>query len=64
MDVGPAWQSQLLRVTDAAEYLGISRTKLYQLVKAGEIETIKLGGSRRVTLGALFNYVRKLSEEE
>ncbi len=32
------------RVADACHGLGISRTSLYELVKAGKIKTIKIAG--------------------
>ena len=30
-------------VTDACRRLGIGKTKLYELIKAGEIRTVKIG---------------------
>lgn len=33
--------------------IGVGRTKLYELIAAGEIETIKLGKSTRVTTASL-----------
>ena len=35
-----------LRADDAARYIGISRTVLYELFKSGEIEAIAIGGRR------------------
>ena len=41
-------QPALLRITEAAEYLGISRTKTYELIQRGEIRVLKIDASVRV----------------
>ena len=38
----------LLRVKDAAALLGVHRTTMWRLVKAGRLETVELLGSLRV----------------
>ena len=38
----------LLMVRDAAELLGVHRTTIWRLVKAGRLETVELLGSLRV----------------
>ena len=38
----------LLRVKDAAEFLGVHRATMWRLVKAGRLETVELLGSLRV----------------
>ena len=40
-------------VVDAARQLGISRSKLYELIAAGELETIQVGRRRLVSTAAL-----------
>ena len=50
----------LLTVPEAAERLGISRAFAYNLVMRGELASVKLGRSRRVPVGELENYVRRL----
>ncbi len=45
-----------LSVTQAAQYLGVSRASLYRLLSSGELRTTKLGGRtliRRVDADAL-----------
>ena len=37
-------------------------TKLYELIAAGEIETVKLGKSTRITTASLHNLVRRQRE--
>lgn len=38
----------LLKVSEAAEALGISRSHCYELIQSGRLPTIRLGGSVRV----------------
>ena len=47
----------LLSVPQAARLLGVSRTGLYGLVRAGTIETIKVGGLRKVPRQALVTFI-------
>ena len=47
----------LLTVAQAAALLSISRTTLYELLAGGAIESIYIGRSRRVPVGALHDFV-------
>ena len=40
----------LLTVPEAAEALAISRSKLYELLASGAVDSILIGGSRRIPL--------------
>jgi excisionase family DNA binding protein len=42
---------------EAAQYLGISRAKMYEMIASKEIGSITIGRSRRVPLSALHDYV-------
>jgi excisionase family DNA binding protein len=53
----------LLTVPEAAEVLGISRSKLYELIKASAIASLRIDGSRRVPYRALTSYVDQLMKE-
>ena len=53
----------LLTVPEAAESLGISRSKLYQLIAAGAVRSIRIDGSRRVPVESLTTYIHQLMEE-
>ena len=53
----------LLTVPEAAEALAISRSKLYELLAAGVVDSIRIDGSRRIPLSALEAYVSKLLAE-
>jgi excisionase family DNA binding protein len=50
----------LLSPAEAAEVLGIGRTKLYELLSAGIIRSVHIGRGRRVPTEALLEYVRDL----
>lgn len=39
----PAMEPMTVRICDAIRLTGISRTGLYKLIRAGKVETVKLG---------------------
>lgn len=43
----------LLAVKAAAERLSISRTRMYALIKSGEVASVQVGRLRRIPVGAL-----------
>lgn len=53
----------LLTVDDAARSLRISKSKFYELMRAGEIPTLMLHGSRRVAYDDLKTYVNQLRQQ-
>jgi excisionase family DNA binding protein len=53
----------LLTVPEAAKALGISRSKLYQLISAGVVRSVRIDGSRRVPVESLTAYIKQLMEE-
>jgi excisionase family DNA binding protein len=50
----------LLRPTAAARLLDISRSKLYELINAGLINSVTVGSSRRTVYDDLLSYVQRL----
>ena len=46
----------LLRISDASKFLGLSRSKLYQLMDRGELPFTKIGRSRRVPRKAVVEF--------
>ena len=54
----------LLTVPEAAAALAISRSKLYELLAAGSIRSVRIDGSRRVPMEALEAYVAGLLDQE
>jgi excisionase family DNA binding protein len=53
----------LLTPCEAAIALGISRSKLYELLAKGDIGSVHIGASRRIPTEALAAYVRSLREQ-
>jgi excisionase family DNA binding protein len=47
----------LLTPTEAADALGIGRSKLYELLRQGRIRSIRIGTCRRVPAAALDEFV-------
>ncbi|MBN4083983.1 helix-turn-helix domain-containing protein [bacterium AH-315-A03] len=61
----PTYGSQerlLLSVVDAAQILSLSRSKVYELLAAGAIRSVRIGRSRRIPRSALDDYVADLTE--
>jgi len=52
--------TRLLKVEQAAARANLGRTKLYELIKADEIQSVKIGRSRRIPVEALDEYVARL----
>lgn len=52
----------LLTVEEAAERLSLGRTKVYELIAAGDLETVCVGRSRRVPTEAVVQFVETLRE--
>lgn len=54
----------LLTVEEAAEQLHIGKTKVYALVKTGEIESVLIGRLRRIHIDAINSYAARLIAEQ
>lgn len=50
----------LYRVEDAAALLSVSRTRVYELIRSGQLRTVQVGKSRRVPARSLDEYVARL----
>ncbi|AQR74203.1 hypothetical protein BXU08_11560 [Sphingomonas sp. LM7] len=48
-----------VRIPEACRMIGIGRSKFYELIAAGDIETIKVGVRRLVLLSSLTAFVEK-----
>ena len=53
---GPA----LLRLPDACRFIGVGRSKFYELVGRGDIEVVKVGARTLVPMASLEKFVRNL----
>jgi excisionase family DNA binding protein len=45
---------------DTAKILSISRSQVYQLLKTGDLESVRIGRSRRISQDQLIRYINKL----
>ena len=52
----------LYRINEAAEVSSISRSRLYELIANGELESVKLGSTRLIPHDALEAFVARLRE--
>lgn len=57
-------QRVLLTVEEAAEYLRIGRTRMFALVRTGEIESVRIGRLRRVPVTAVSAYAARLIADQ
>ncbi len=48
-----------VRIADATKMLGIGRSKLYELIGAGEVETIKLGTATLILVESIHALVQR-----
>ena len=51
----------IMSINDLRSALGIGRTKAYELVKSGEIKSIRVGKSIRIPKISLLDYVKQSS---
>jgi excisionase family DNA binding protein len=55
--------SLLLRVEEAARLLSIGRTRVYDLVRTGQLKSVKIFGSRRIPRASIDRFVTTLMQE-
>jgi excisionase family DNA binding protein len=53
---------RLLTVPEAAEQLHISRVSLYELIRSGQLPSLKIGKSRRIPASALGRFVAERTQ--
>jgi len=49
-------------VPDAVAYSGLSRSRLYQLIRSRELASLQVGGRRMIMRSALDSFFAKLTE--
>jgi excisionase family DNA binding protein len=59
---GEAVSKLLLTPEEAAEALSIGRSKLYELLADGSLESVAIGACRRIPNTALHDFVERLRE--
>ena len=53
----------LLSPAEAAAQLSIGRSKVYELMRLGQLRSVKIGASRRIPQAALADFMEALAEE-
>lgn len=53
----------LYRVDEAAKLCSLGRSKMYQLVMAGEVPSVRIGRAVRIPAGSLMQWVARHQEE-
>jgi excisionase family DNA binding protein len=53
----------LLRPEEVAKALGVGRTMVFELIRSGELRSVKIGKSRRIPTAAVREYVEGLGDE-
>jgi excisionase family DNA binding protein len=53
----------LLTPEQAAVTLAICRTKVYELMGRGQLESVRIGSSRRIPMAAVVEFVQRLRED-
>ena len=53
----------LLRPSEAAAHLSIGRGKVYEVMRLGQLRSVKIGASRRIPQAALADFIATITEE-
>ena len=53
----------LLTVTEAAQRIRLGRSFTYDLIRRGELRSVKIGGARRVLAADLEEFVQRLRDQ-
>lgn len=54
----------LLTTTEAAAALGIGRWKLYDLMRRGLLDSVRIDGCRRIPVGALSDLIAEMASAQ
>lgn len=54
-------EPKIFTVNDVSRLLGMSRSRVYTLIRSGELNSVKLGGLRRVTPDQVDAFVHSLN---
>lgn len=52
-----------LKIPEAVQFSGLSRTRIYELIAAGEIESIKVGRARLIPTAAIEAYFERSASD-
>ena len=56
--LAPQIEPLTVRIPEALRLTGIGRSKLYQLIKSGDVQTVKIGTATLVVMASLRRLVR------
>ena len=54
------FEPALVKIEPACRYLDVGRSKLYELIREGKLEAVKIGKSARITTASLKRFVGSL----
>lgn len=54
----------LMTAKEAADALGIGRSKVYELIAEGQLRSVRIGASRRIPVPALQEFVADLTSND
>ena len=54
------FEPALMRIEPACKYLDVGRSKLYELIREGKLDEVKIGKSARITTASLKKFVESL----
>jgi excisionase family DNA binding protein len=54
------FEPALVKIEPACKYLDVGRSKLYELIREGKLEAVKIGKSARITTASLKRFVGSL----
>lgn len=60
----PVAEPICVKVNEAAHMIGVGRTKLYELIAAGDVEAMKFGKSTRIVTASLHRLIMPQRETE
>ncbi|WP_374593642.1 helix-turn-helix domain-containing protein [Sphingosinicella sp.] len=63
MSIDPAPHPITVRIPEACRITGIGRSKLYELIKAGDIPTIKVGSMTLVPIKGLEGFLEGVEKK-
>ncbi len=57
-------QTRVLKIEEVAHLLGVCRSQVYHLIATQGLPVIQLGGSRRVSRAALFQWIEEQTSQK
>jgi excisionase family DNA binding protein len=60
MSFSPPNDPLLCSVGEACRMLGLGRTKVYELIKQGKLDTVRVGRRRLIVVESIHNYLNEL----